>query len=86
VLGIALTTLVAVSLLSLLFGFNLNRDFIAYVSAAIFTLYIGYDWHKAQMYPKTLDNAVDCALDLYLDIINLLLDLLRIIAKVKSDD
>ena len=57
-----------------------------WVGAGIFTLYIGYDWYKAQAYPKTLDNAVDSALDLYLDIINLFLKILRILAKARSDD
>ncbi len=47
----------------------------------VFSLYIGYDWQKAQMYPKTADNAVDCALDLYLDIINLFLRVLRILSR-----
>lgn len=50
----------------------------------IFSLYIGYDWYKAQQYPKTMDNAVDSALDIYLDIINLFLRILSIISK--SDD
>lgn len=51
----------------------------------IFSLYIGYDWYKAQQYPKTMDNAVDSALDIYLDIINLFLRILEIIIG-KSDD
>ena len=55
-----------------------------YVGVVIFTLYIGYDWYKAQMYPKTLDNAIDCALDIYLDIINLFLRLLSIISGNRS--
>ncbi len=55
-----------------------------YVGIVIFTLYIGYDWYKAQMYPKTLDNAIDCALDIYLDIINLFLRLLSVISGNRS--
>ena len=47
----------------------------------IFSLYIGYDWCKAQAYSKTLDNAIDSALDIYLDIINLFLRILEIMAK-----
>ncbi len=49
-----------------------------WIFVVIFSLYIGYDWCKAQAYPKTIDNAVDAALDLYLDIINLFLRLLEI--------
>ena len=44
--------------------------------ALIFCGYIGFDWAKAQNNRKTLDNAVDSAVSLYLDIINLFLRLL----------
>ena len=46
--------------------------------AALFSLYIGYDFYRSQQFAKTVDNAVDCALDIYLDIVNLFLALLRI--------
>ena len=49
----------------------------------IFSLYIGYDWFRAQSYPRTLDNAVDSALDIYVDAINIFLRLLAIFG---SDD
>ena len=45
----------------------------------LFSGYIGYDIAKSQMYPKTIDNAVDCALDIYLDIINLFIRLLSLL-------
>ena len=44
--------------------------------ALLFCGYIGYDWSKAQEKRKTLDNAIDSAVDLYLDIINLFVKLL----------
>lgn len=47
----------------------------------LFSGYIGYDISKSQLYPKTLDNAIDCALDIYLDVINLFLRLLSILSK-----
>lgn len=47
----------------------------------IFSAYIGYDIAKAQVYPKTVDNAIDCALDLYLDIVNLFIRLLSLLAR-----
>ncbi len=47
----------------------------------IFSGYIGYDIAKAQMYPKTIDNAVDCALDIYLDIINLFIRILALLSR-----
>jgi FtsH-binding integral membrane protein len=51
------------------------------ISAGLFSLYIGYDVYRSQQFPRTVDNAVDCAIDIYLDIINLFLDLLRIFGK-----
>ena len=47
----------------------------------IFSGYIGYDVARSQAFPKTLDNAVDSALDIYLDIINLFIRLLSILSK-----
>ena len=65
--------------ISMLLGYTGNV--FNWIFVIIFSLYIGYDWHKAQMYPKTLDNAVDSALDLYLDIINLFIRLLNLIKR-----
>lgn len=59
-----------------LFGYAGNLFNMLFV--IVFSLYIGYDWCKAQAYPKTLDNAIDSACDLYLDIVNLFLRLLAI--------
>ena len=64
--------------------FGIVTPIFNWLFVVIFSLYIGYDWHKAQCYPKTLDNAVDSALDIYLDIINLFIRLLEIFGK--SDD
>ena len=61
-------------------------DIFNWFFVSIFSLYIGYDWCKAQSYSKTLDNAVDSALDIYLDIINLFIRILEIMAKSKSKD
>ena len=58
-------------------GFQMG--FMDYIVALLFTAYIGYDWAKAQMYPKTFDNAVDCAADIYVDIVNLFIRLLAIL-------
>lgn len=64
--------------------FRVDQVVSAWIGAAIFSLYIGYDFYKAQAYQKTLDNAVDSALDIYLDVINLFLRVLRILASSKS--
>lgn len=42
-----------------------------WIVALLFCGYIGCDWAKAQDRIKTLDNAVDSAVALYIDIINL---------------
>lgn len=52
-----------------------------YIFVVVFSLYIGYDWQKAQAYPPTLDNAVDSAADIYVDIINLFIRILSILGK-----
>lgn len=57
-----------------------------WVAAGMFGLYIGFDIYRSQQFEKTVDNAVDCALDIYLDIANLFVRLLRIMARAKRDD
>ncbi len=54
---------------------------ITVISAGLFSLYIGYDVYRSQQFPHTVDNAIDCAVDIYMDIINLFLNLLRIFGK-----
>lgn len=55
-----------------------------WVAAGIFSLYIAYDIHRSQQFPKTVDNAVDSALDIYLDMANLFIRLLQIFGKKKD--
>lgn len=78
ILFAALLGLVVVELI-MWFFFPAAQEIFAVIGAAIFALYIGYDYWRAQQYPKTLDNAIDCAVDIYLDIINLFLRILRIL-------
>jgi len=42
----------------------------------IFAAYLGYDLAKAQAYVKTVDNAIDSAADIYVDVVNLFIRLL----------
>ena len=51
------------------------------IGAGLFSLYIGYDFYRSQRFPKSIDNAVDCALDIYMDMVNLFLFLLRIFGR-----
>jgi len=72
-----------------MFIFSLGQYFITgkvsewvdWVLAAIFCGYIGYDWARANSIPKTLDNAVDSAAALYIDIINLFIKILQILGR-----
>jgi FtsH-binding integral membrane protein len=57
---------------------------IEYGAAVLFSLYIIYDWNRALQLPHTADNAVDSAVAIFLDIINLFLTLLRIMGKSSS--
>ena len=60
---------------------GLPMTIIDYVVALIFCGYIGLDWHRAQQFPKTMDNAVDSAADIYLDVVNLFVRILAITGK-----
>lgn len=60
---------------------GVKQVWIDWVVAALFTVYIGYDIYRSQQYPKTLDNAVDSALDIYMDIANLFIRILSILGK-----
>lgn len=52
-----------------------------WIIAGLFCLYIGYDWYRAQTIPATVDNAIDAACALYIDIINLFIRVLEIVGK-----
>lgn len=73
----------ATLLLILCFNFD-NSIYFSWVGAIIFSLYIGYDCWKSQKYVKTVDNAIDSAIDVYLDIINLFLEILTIMINFKN--
>jgi FtsH-binding integral membrane protein len=82
VLGIALLLVVIVELIEV-FAFGIHHDILDWIVAIIFCGYIGYDWGRANAIPKTVDNAVDSAAALYMDIINLFLRILRILGRRK---
>ncbi|MGI6205878.1 MAG: Bax inhibitor-1 family protein [Anaerovoracaceae bacterium] len=78
-LFIGLIGIIIANLVCLLFG--IQTTIIAWIAAVLFSLYIGYDWVRAQQYVPTLDHAVDSALDIYVDIVNLFLQLLTIMGR-----
>lgn len=74
-LFICLSGVIVTEFIMMFIGTNTPRWW-DWIVALLFCGYIGYDWSKAQEKHKTLDNAVDSAVDLYLDIINLFVRLL----------
>lgn len=68
---------IIVEIVATLLGYR--GDIFNWIFVVIFSLYIGYDWHKAQEYTKTVDNAIDSAIDLYLDLINLFVRILDLL-------
>ena len=78
-LFVALTVSLLAEVIAMLFGFS--GGIFNWIFVVIFSLYIGYDWYRAQQFPCSLDNAIDCVLDLYLDIINLFLRILSLISR-----
>jgi len=81
--GALFGALIAVIIVELIqvFVFGIHQDWVDWAVAAIFCGYIGYDWGRANQIPKTLDNAIDSAAALYMDIINLFLRILRIMGR-----
>ena len=63
------------------FLFHYTGTAFDWIFVVLFSGYIGYDVAKSQIYPKTVDNAVDCALDIYLDIINIFIRLLALLSR-----
>lgn len=63
------------------FLFRLDFTIIDIAVAVIFCGYIGFDWARAQLIPSSVDNAIDSACALYLDIVNLFIRLLRIFGR-----
>ena len=78
-LGVVLLISLVVEIFCLLVG--ISTGFFDFLFVIVFSLYIGYDWYKAQQLDRTKDNAIDVALEIYLDIINLFLRLLSLFGK-----
>jgi FtsH-binding integral membrane protein len=65
----------------MIFIMGRSVEWIDWVVVGIFCGYIGYDWARANAIPKTLDNAVDSAAAIYIDIINLFIRILSIMGR-----
>ena len=62
---------------------GIHHGIIDWIVVVIFCGYVGVDWGRANQIPKTVDNAVDSAAALYMDIINLFLRIVRILGRRK---
>lgn len=82
-LFISLLVCIVVDLIAI-FVFQIDLIVIDYAVTFIFALFVGYDWARANRCVKTVDNAVDCAAELYIDIINLFLRILSILARAND--
>ena len=82
-LFISLLVCIVVDLLAI-FIFRIDLIVIDYAVTFIFALFVGYDWARANRCVKTVDNAVDCAAELYIDIINLFIRILSILARAND--
>ncbi len=80
VLFISLLVVFIVELVMMFTGI-IEPTVIDFLVALLFCGYIGFDWSRAQNYPKTLNNAIDCSVDIYVDIVNLFLRVLSILGK-----
>ena len=82
-LGVGLLVAIIAELVSMLIFRSVSSVF-EWIFVAIFSLYIGYDWARANTCARTVNNAIDLAANLYLDIINLFLRILEIMSKRKD--
>ncbi len=82
-LGVGLLIAIAAELVTTLI-FRTHSSVYEWVFVAIFSLFIGYDWALANTCARTVNNAIDLAANLYLDIINLFLRILEIMSKRKD--
>jgi FtsH-binding integral membrane protein len=64
-----------------MFLFKRSFTIVDWIAAGIFSLYIAYDYARAQLIPKTVDNAVDVCIALYLDVINLFIRIASIMSR-----
>lgn len=79
VLFFSLLFMLVGALISLLFFRGRSYMMYVWLGAGVFSLYIGYDWARANTCARTVNNAIDLSASLYLDIINLFLRVVEIL-------
>lgn len=78
VLFFSLLFMIVGNLISMLLFRSRTGMLYEWLGAGVFSLYIGYDWARANTCARTVDNAIDLSASLYLDIINLFLRVVSI--------
>ncbi len=81
---LCISLLITIVVEFILFLIGIQLGIIDYVVVLIFCGYVGYDWAKANTQTKTVDNAIDTGCELYIDIINLFVRILRILARAND--
>lgn len=84
ILVISLFTLILVEVLNYFIPI-IKLSYLDFISAIIFSLFIGYDVYIASKVEKTVLSALNCALDIYLDIINLFADIVSYFKHTAED-
>jgi FtsH-binding integral membrane protein len=79
-LAIALLLTLAIQVTRVML-FHWDPSLYDWVIVVVFCGYIGYDWGRAQRIPPTVDNAIDSAAEIYMDVINLFLRILRLLGR-----
>jgi FtsH-binding integral membrane protein len=69
-----------------MFGANVGGAMTVFdwIGVVLFSAYVVYDLNRAMRVERTHDNAIDCAVAIYLDFLNLFLRLLRLLGQRKN--
>jgi FtsH-binding integral membrane protein len=84
------TLLIALIIAQVLCAFFLPtvaaRHALDWIGILLFSVYIVYDFNRAQHLPKTIDNAMDSGISVFLDFANILIRLMSLFGETSSDD
>lgn len=87
-LGAMLVLLVGYFIVPLMGAFGIPVEsamtWLDWAGVAIFSVVVIYDLNRAMNVPYTHDNAIDCAIGVFLDIFNIVIRLLRLLGIVKD--